>query len=200
MVVINPTDNGADRIARVVVSNVPVLTSGTRYDQDESRKDGNVRSTVVTVMATPEDAERIACASDGLMLTRIRSTSSRRARMASGRGFSPPGRRRRQLPRKLSAAFQHHPVLPLPRPEPSTRLRRSRRPRRPGEQQLEDPVGPVRSTFGVRALPRRFCDGDACSVRSAALEYAAVGIGQLLALSHSDVAAQQTQKSSRASP
>ena len=40
MVVINPTDNGADRIARVVVSNVPVLTSGTRYDQDESRKDG----------------------------------------------------------------------------------------------------------------------------------------------------------------
>jgi pilus assembly protein CpaB len=75
MVVINPTDNGADRIARVVVSNVPVLTSGTRYDQDESRKDGKpIRSTVVTLMVSPEDAERIALAqTDGRLMLTLRN-------------------------------------------------------------------------------------------------------------------------------
>jgi pilus assembly protein CpaB len=75
MVVINPADNGADRIARVVVSNVPVLTSGTRYDQDESRKDGKpIRSTVVTLMVSPEDAERIALAqTDGRLMLTLRN-------------------------------------------------------------------------------------------------------------------------------
>ena len=73
MVVISPTN--ADSIARVVVSNVPVLTSGTRYDQDESRKDGNPSGpTVVTVMVTPEDAERIALAqSDGRLMLTLRN-------------------------------------------------------------------------------------------------------------------------------
>jgi len=75
LVVINPTQDGSDRIARVVVSNVPVLTSGTRYDQDESRKDGKpIRSTVVTLMVTPEDAERIALAqSDGRLMLTLRN-------------------------------------------------------------------------------------------------------------------------------
>ena len=75
LVVINPTENSTDRIARVVVSNVPVLTSGTRYDQDEARKDGKpVRSTVVTVMVTPEDAERIALAqADGRLMLTLRN-------------------------------------------------------------------------------------------------------------------------------
>jgi pilus assembly protein CpaB len=75
LVVINPTDNSTDRIARVVVSNVPVLTSGTRYDQDEARKGGKpVKSTVVTVMVTPEDAERIALAqADGRLMLTLRN-------------------------------------------------------------------------------------------------------------------------------
>ena len=75
LVVISPTQESTDRIARVVVSNVPVLTSGTRYDQDESRKDGKpVRSTVVTLMVTPEDAERIALAqSDGRLMLTLRN-------------------------------------------------------------------------------------------------------------------------------
>src|SRR5215471_5243014 len=45
---------GGDTISRVVVSNVPVLSAGTRYDQDEARTDGKaIRSTVVTVMVSP---------------------------------------------------------------------------------------------------------------------------------------------------
>ena len=75
LVVISPTEQRDDRIARVVVSNVPVLASNTRYDQDESRKDGKpVRSTVVTVMVSPEDAERIALAqSDGRLMLTLRN-------------------------------------------------------------------------------------------------------------------------------
>jgi pilus assembly protein CpaB len=64
--------SAADTISRVVVSNVTVLSAGTRYDQDEARTDGKaIRSTVVTVMVSPIDADRIALAqSQGeLMLT-----------------------------------------------------------------------------------------------------------------------------------
>jgi pilus assembly protein CpaB len=63
-----------DTVSRVVVSNVEVLTAGTRYDQEESRKDGKpIRSTVVTLMTTPRDAERIALAqSEGDLLLTLR--------------------------------------------------------------------------------------------------------------------------------
>ena len=65
-------NNGGDTLSRVVVGNVTVLTAGTRYDQDEARTDGKaIRSTVVTLMVDPLDADRIALAqSQGeLMLT-----------------------------------------------------------------------------------------------------------------------------------
>ena len=75
LVVINPTQDGADRIARVVLSNVPVLTSNTLYDQDEARQGGKpVRSTVVTLMVTPADAEKIALAqSEGQLTLTLRN-------------------------------------------------------------------------------------------------------------------------------
>ena len=74
MTIINPSNsrNADDTISEVVVSNVQVLSAGTRYDQEEARKDGKaIRSTVVTLMVTPIDAERIALAqAEGeLMLT-----------------------------------------------------------------------------------------------------------------------------------
>ena len=62
----------AEPFSRVVVSNVTVLSAGTRYDQDEARTNANaIRSTVVTLMVNPVDADRIALAqSQGeLMLT-----------------------------------------------------------------------------------------------------------------------------------
>jgi pilus assembly protein CpaB len=61
-----------DPFSRVVVSNVTVLSAGTRYDQEEARANANaIRSTVVTLMVDPIDADRIALAqSQGeLMLT-----------------------------------------------------------------------------------------------------------------------------------
>src|SRR5436190_3664791 len=72
--IISRSAKGADEdmISKVVVSNVQVLSAGTRYDQEEARSDGKpIRSTVVTLMVDPLDAERIALAqSQGeLMLT-----------------------------------------------------------------------------------------------------------------------------------
>lgn len=53
----------SDSVARVVVSNVEVLTAGTKIDQDKARKDGQpIPTTVVTLMVTPDDAEKITLA------------------------------------------------------------------------------------------------------------------------------------------
>ena len=101
MAIISPAQGQDDRIARVVVSNVPVLTSNTRYDQDESRKDGKpVKSTVVTLMVTPEDAERIALAqNEGRLMLTLRnpldvepttSTGIRRAGLFTKSGTPEP--------------------------------------------------------------------------------------------------------------
>jgi Flp pilus assembly protein CpaB len=47
-------------MSRIVVTNVQVLTSGTKFDQDQSKKDGKpIKTTVVTLAVTPTDAERI---------------------------------------------------------------------------------------------------------------------------------------------
>jgi pilus assembly protein CpaB len=57
-------------ISRVVVNNVQVLTAGTRYDQEKAREDGKPMPTsVVTLLVTPEDAERIALAQSQGWLT-----------------------------------------------------------------------------------------------------------------------------------
>ena len=65
---------GHEQSSRVVVSNVTVLTSGTRYDQ-EAAKDGKpIRSTVVTLLVKPEDAEKVALAeSEGEILLTLRN-------------------------------------------------------------------------------------------------------------------------------
>jgi pilus assembly protein CpaB len=68
----DPRANNNDPLSRVVLSNVMVLSAGTRYDQEEARTDGKaMRSTVVTLMVDPLDADRVALAqSKGeLMLT-----------------------------------------------------------------------------------------------------------------------------------
>ncbi|HEV8396591.1 MAG TPA: Flp pilus assembly protein CpaB [Vicinamibacterales bacterium] len=56
--------NRKEPMARTVVSNVQVLTAGTRYDQDEAKNGKAQRSTVVTLAVLPEDGERIALASN----------------------------------------------------------------------------------------------------------------------------------------
>jgi pilus assembly protein CpaB len=57
---------------RVILNNVQVLTAGTRYDQQRATKEGQaIRTNVVTLLLTPEDAETLTLAADKgrIMLT-----------------------------------------------------------------------------------------------------------------------------------
>jgi pilus assembly protein CpaB len=51
-----------ESVSRVVVGNVQVLTAGTRFDPESARTGEPVRAPVVTLLVTPQDAERIALA------------------------------------------------------------------------------------------------------------------------------------------
>jgi pilus assembly protein CpaB len=67
-----------DSMTRTAASNVQVLTAGTRKDQENpdatSYKPGDTGETVVTVMVTPSDAERIALAqSEGQIMLVLRN-------------------------------------------------------------------------------------------------------------------------------
>jgi pilus assembly protein CpaB len=53
----------AGGMSRIVLNNITVLASGTRYDQAKAQKDAQpIPTSVVTLLVTPEDAERLALA------------------------------------------------------------------------------------------------------------------------------------------
>ena len=58
----SPTDQRSDTTSKVVLSNVQVLTAGTRMEQN-SDDNKAVQVTVVTLLVNPEQAERLALAS-----------------------------------------------------------------------------------------------------------------------------------------
>jgi pilus assembly protein CpaB len=63
-----------ESLTRIVVSNVQVLTAGTRYDQEKAKEGNAIPSTVVTLLVTPEDGERIAlAASEGQIMLSLRN-------------------------------------------------------------------------------------------------------------------------------
>jgi pilus assembly protein CpaB len=70
-VLVTLTEGQTDSMTRVVVSDVQVLTAGTRYDQEKSRDGQPIPTSVVTLLLQPLDAERITLASQrgSLMLT-----------------------------------------------------------------------------------------------------------------------------------
>jgi pilus assembly protein CpaB len=70
---VTPADNQV--VSRVVLSDVQVLTAGTRYDQEKAKQEGKpIPTSVVTVMVTPADAERLALASEeGRLMLALRN-------------------------------------------------------------------------------------------------------------------------------
>ena len=94
-------------MSRTVLSNVVVLTAGTRYDQDTGKAGEAQRATVVTLAVLPEDGERIALAtSEGKISLALRNpedadptktTGIRFASLMKGTGpeikVDPPTRR-----------------------------------------------------------------------------------------------------------
>jgi pilus assembly protein CpaB len=112
--------NGHGSIARAVVSNVQVLTAGTRFDQEKAKADAKpIPTTVVTLLATPDDAERITLASmEGKIMLTLRNpldvkpTETQGARLASLTGApAPPPVIKAVQGRKVA-------VAPKPAPEP----------------------------------------------------------------------------------
>lgn len=100
LVTVNQDGTG---MSRVVVSNVKVLTAGTRYEQAQAGGESDpIQTTVVTLMVTPNDAERVALASsEGRIMLALRNpldtdpTETTGIRMAQlmGDPAPPPVRR-----------------------------------------------------------------------------------------------------------
>ena len=64
----------AESETRIVVSNVQVLTAGTRYDQEKAKSGEAMPSSVVTLLMTPEDAERtVLASSEGQIMLALRN-------------------------------------------------------------------------------------------------------------------------------
>ena len=140
-------DNRDDAMARVVVSNVQVLSAGTRYDQEEAKQEGKpIRSTVVTLMVSAEDAEKVALAqSQGELMLALRnpldvepSTTAgvRKSNLfTSGQPVAPPVAR---APRARAAAPPPPPpaVVPVVRPYTVETIRAAKR----AEEKIVDAV------------------------------------------------------------
>jgi pilus assembly protein CpaB len=87
-----------DSASRVVVSNVQVLTAGTKIDQDQAKDGKPIPTSVVTLMVSPDDAERIALAAvEGQIVLTLRNpldngeTRTAGARTASLIGMQTSG-------------------------------------------------------------------------------------------------------------
>jgi pilus assembly protein CpaB len=66
--------NNNESMTRAVVSNVQVLAANTRMDQEKAREGQAIPTTVVTLLVTPQDAERIALAqTDGQIMLALRN-------------------------------------------------------------------------------------------------------------------------------
>lgn len=83
--------------SRVVLTNVEVLTAGTRYDQERAKDGEPIQTAVVTLLVTPEDAEKVALASrEGSIVLALRNpldtapTTTTGVRLASLLGPADP--------------------------------------------------------------------------------------------------------------
>jgi pilus assembly protein CpaB len=142
--------NDRDTMTRVVVSNVQVLTAGTRYDEAEAKKEGKaIPSTVVTLMVAPPDAERIALAStEGQIMLALRNPLDTEATSTTGVHASslvtspatvatPPRPVARPRPAPVATVAEVAPPPPLPPPPPPTPLVRTVETIRAGKRDTE---------------------------------------------------------------
>jgi pilus assembly protein CpaB len=84
-VVVTVRTGNQDSMSRVVVGNVQVLAAGTRYDQQNAKAGQPIPSTVVTLMVTPADAERIAlAAAEGQIILTLRNPLDQQPTVTQG--------------------------------------------------------------------------------------------------------------------
>jgi pilus assembly protein CpaB len=84
-------------MTRVVLSDVQVLTAGTRYDQEKARDGQPIPTSVVTLLLTPPDAEKVTlAAAEGQIMLTLRNPMDRKPtetngiRTAALLGTAPP--------------------------------------------------------------------------------------------------------------
>jgi pilus assembly protein CpaB len=78
-------NTGSDMITRVVVSDIQVLTAGTRMDQAKARDGQPIPTSVVTLLVLPADAERITLAStQGSLMLTLRNPMDRKPTESNG--------------------------------------------------------------------------------------------------------------------
>jgi pilus assembly protein CpaB len=108
--------------SRVVVTNVQVLTAGTKFDQEQAKDGKPVPTSVVTLLVTPQHAERIALASaEGTIMLTLRNpldtapTVTAGTRMASLMGAADP-----PPVTKVVKGVRRVEPAPAPQPAPPT--------------------------------------------------------------------------------
>ena len=108
------------------MSNVQVLTAGSRFDQEKAREEGKpMRATVVTLLVTPEDAERISlAANEGQIMLTLRNpldvAPTTTGRRADGEPARCAGAACRDQARRRTAgrARRQRRAAPAPAPAP----------------------------------------------------------------------------------
>jgi pilus assembly protein CpaB len=125
VVVVNDRDNS---MARVVVSNLQVLTAGTKYDIEQAKDGQPIPSTVVTLLVTPEQAERITLAQTNGSITLVlrnpldmTPTETTGIRMAGLMGSASTAPVAKPAPAKRSKAPAPAVVVAPPPPPPAPR-------------------------------------------------------------------------------
>ena len=123
-----------DSMTRTAASNVQVLTAGTRKDQENpgasTKRLGDSGDTVVTLMVTPRDAERIALAqSEGQIMLVLRNPLDTDTALAGGiktdalLGYEAPAAPapivRAAAPRRSDPRPDPEPVVATPAPAPA---------------------------------------------------------------------------------
>ena len=96
-----------DSMTRTAASNVQVLAAGTRQDQGKPESDSKTAnaSTVVTLLVSPTDAERIALAqAEGEIMLMLRNPLDNETTMTPGVRDRVAPRRRRDAPAPVARA------------------------------------------------------------------------------------------------
>jgi pilus assembly protein CpaB len=112
-----------ESMSRTVLSNVLVLTAGTKFDQDQA-KDGKAQpSSVVTLAVSPDDAERVALASsEGKISLALRNpldvTATETAGVHVGALRLGMGSASRSEPATAKPAPARRPMAIVPPPPP----------------------------------------------------------------------------------
>jgi pilus assembly protein CpaB len=127
----SPTDSRGDVTSKVVLTNVVVLASGTKIDTSGDRSEAQP-VTVVTLLVTPEEAERLTLAStEGKIQLALRNPLDESAPVT-------PGVRRR--------ASQRRPARSPPAPRTG--------PQRPSRNGRRRPPPPRRGSSAATSAPR----------------------------------------------